>query len=151
MNQLYQLFTGTPNESLAIAAQGIKVVVPITESFKCVEYGVASTANDPSGMVLSLQVVDAAGNTTTIDTLTVPVAATASDLISKRLDVHIDKLLNLYRVSLDGTPGTDVEDTDGIVKLQVNVTTGVDTATGTVYLKGALCGTASTATGQVLV
>jgi hypothetical protein len=155
MGLIYQLSQGVVAQDLN--ATGIKLVLPVIESIKIVEYGLYSSALDPSGAVLALQYVDGAAspNTTTLDSFTVAASPAVGDIISQRLDVHIDRLNNKYRVSLSGTPGTDVEDTDGICAVQLNLTTVATVgagAQGTVYIKWALAGTQkAAATSQTLI
>lgn len=162
MSLIYQTFVGPANGDTTVATgQGVKLVLPVHQSFKVVEYGLVLVGADPTGAVLALQYVDGAlsPNTTTVDSFTVPTGALQGEIVSHRVDAHFDKEFNKYRVSTRtfadppvATPGTDVEDTDGIVVVQLNLTTGVAATTGTVYLVGAYVGTQYTeATGQTIV
>lgn len=132
---------------------GVKLRVPTCESVKIVEYGFASIATDPGAVgVLALQMLDAAGNTTTLHSFTCPAAATVNDLVAQRLDVLLDKSGDKYVVSVSGTPGTITAEADGIVAFQLNVTNAFGAGvTACPYVKWALAGTPKTATGTVLV
>jgi hypothetical protein len=153
MGLIWQMTAGTPAQDLN--ATGVKLVLPVCESIKVAEYGLLSTALDPSGAVLKLQYVDGAANTVDLDSFTVPAGAAAGDLITQRLDVLVDKLLDKYLVSVSGTPGTLTAEADGFVAVQLNLTTVATVgagATGTVYVKWAMAGTQKgPATSQTLI
>lgn len=151
MSLVYQTIVSPANVDTTVATgQGIKIVLPLHQNLKVVEYGCCLLGADPTGAVVALQYVDGAAspNTVTVDSFTVPAAAADGDLNSHRVDAFFDKLLNLYRVSTRTvadppvtTPGSDVSDTDGIVKVQLNLTTGVAATTGTFYIVCAFGGT----------
>ncbi|MGH8897522.1 MAG: hypothetical protein ACRDZ4_10960 [Egibacteraceae bacterium] len=154
MSLIYQLFTGTPAQDLNTT--GVKLIVPMCESLKIVEYGFISTATDPGATgVLKLQYVDGAAspNTVDLDSFTVPTAAAVGDIVSQRVDILVDKLLDKYLASVSGTPGTLTSEADGFVAVQLNVTTAFGAGvTGTVYMKAAMAGTQKgPATSQTLV
>lgn len=144
MGLIYQQSVGTVAQDLN--ATGIKLVIPVVESMKIVEYGLYSSALDPTGAVLKLQYVDGASspNTVDLDSFTVPTASAAGDVIQQRIDCLIDILNDKYVVSVSGTPGTITSETDGFCAVQVNLTTAATVgagAQGTVYVKWALAGT----------
>lgn len=155
MGLIYQVNCTAPAADLN--ATGIKLVIPVCESLKIVEYGVYASALDPTGAVIKLQYVDGATspNTVDLDTLTVPAAPLAGDLVSRRVDVLIDRCLNKFLASVEGTPGTLTEEADGFIAVQLNLTTVATVgagALGTLYVKFALAGTMKTAgTSQTIV
>jgi hypothetical protein len=155
MSLIYQLSVTAPAADLN--ATGIKLVLPVCESLQIVEYGLYASALDPSGAVVKLQYVDGATspNTVDLDTLTVPAAPLAGDLVSRRVDVLLDRLLDKFLVSIEGTPGTITSEPDGIIACQLNLTTVATVgagAQGTLYIKYALAGTMKTAgTSQTIV
>lgn len=152
MSLIYQVLCGTPAQDFN--ATGVKLSIPACESLKIVEYGFLSVVTDPGTTgVLKLQYVDGTGTVVDLDSFT-PVAAVAvSNIVSQRLDVLIDKLLDKYLVSVSGTPGTITSEADGFGGVQLNVTTAFGAAvTATPYVKFALAGTPKgPATGQKLV
>ena len=151
MGLIYQVAQGAA--AADFNTTGVVLRVPACESLKVVEYGFLSVATDPGATgVLALQYLDAAGNTVTLDSFTCPTAATVNDLVSQRLDALLDQSGDKFVVSVSGTPGTITADTDGIVAVQLNVTTEFGAGvTACPYLKFALCGVPKTRTGVTLV
>jgi hypothetical protein len=144
MGLIYQLTVGAVAADLN--ATGIKLVIPVVENMKVVEYGLYSSALDPSGAVLALQYVDGAAspNTVTVDSFTVAASPAVGDVIQQRLDAQFNCSDDTYVVSVSGTPGVITSDTDGICAVQLNLTTVATVgagAQGTVYIKWALAGT----------
>jgi len=141
MGLIYQQTSGTVAQDLN--ATGIKLVIPVIENVKIVEYGLYSSALDPSGAVLALQYVDGAANTTTLDSFTVAAGPAAGDVISQRIDCQLNISDDTTLISLSGTPGTITAEADGVCAFQLNLTTIATVgagAQGTVYVKWALAG-----------
>ena len=153
MGLIHQIAVGTVAADLNTT--GVKLVIPVCESLKIVEYGFVSTATDPGTTgVLKLQYVDGSANAAVdLDSFTPAAAAAVGNVVTKRLDVLVDKLLDKYLVSVSGTPGTLTAEAEGFGAVQLNVTTGFGgSVTGTVYIKFALAGTQKgPATGQSLI
>ena len=124
MSLIYQIAWGEEAEDFNAGTPNVILRVPCPESVKIVEYGFLSVDVDPGVVgVLALQYLDAAGNATTLNSFTVPAAATVDDLVSQRLDVLLDKSGNTTVTSISGTPGTLVSEADGITAFQLSITT----------------------------
>jgi len=145
---IYQIVPGAVSTAVQdFNAADVKIRIPLCESIKVVEYGFRSLVTDPGTTgVLRLAYVDGTNAVVALDTFSPVAAAAVGDLVSRRVDVHLDTLTNRKLVSIEGTPGTLTEDTNGFVELIVDVSTAFGpSVTACPYVKFALAGTSKTA------